>query len=90
MNDWTVDPETGRSNSSEKYNELCKLVESLIRGDAFMLINGRADETARMIVSHLAEALKLLHIIFSWLARIHIIHIHRQYNKAGACRILGF
>ena len=32
--DWTVDPETGRSNSSLLYRSLCGEVERLIRGGA--------------------------------------------------------
>lgn len=53
--DWTVNPETGRSNSSQAYYDLVYAVESLIRQDAHKLIAGRADATARLIVSQLAH-----------------------------------
>ena len=52
--DWTAD-EFGRSNSSERYVELVQAVERLIRGDAHFLLSGRADMTARLIMSHLAH-----------------------------------
>lgn len=55
LHDWTVDPVTGRSNSSERYCELVEAVERLIRGDAHKLIGGRADLTARLVVSQLAH-----------------------------------
>jgi hypothetical protein len=53
--DWTRDPETGRSNSSQKYIETVKIVERLIRDEAHLLIAGRADSTAGLIVSQLAH-----------------------------------
>lgn len=52
-NDWTkLD---GRSNSSPTYLELVAAVEDLIRHDAHALLAGRADQTARLIVAHLAH-----------------------------------
>lgn len=51
--DWTS--KDGISNTSDKYLEICKVVENLIRGDAHMLMAGRADATARLIVSNLAH-----------------------------------
>jgi len=53
--DWTVDPETGRSNSSEEFNHLAGEVERLIRSEAFSLIAGRADRTAALIIAQLAH-----------------------------------
>lgn len=53
--DWTVDPKTGRSNSSPEFLRLCDAVERLIRGDAHKLISGRADATARLVVAQLAH-----------------------------------
>lgn len=53
--DWTVDPATGRSNSSRRFLFLCAEVEALIRGDAFQLIAGRADNTAVLIMARLAH-----------------------------------
>jgi len=58
--DWTLDKSTLRSNSSELFNVLCKEVESVIRGDAFALIGGRADLTARLVVAQLAHKHKLI------------------------------
>lgn len=52
--DWTRSPQ-GRSNSSETYLLVVRHVERLIRGDAFALINGDANSTARLIVSNLAH-----------------------------------
>jgi hypothetical protein len=53
--DWTVDPKTGRSNSSKQYQEMCRHVEALIRGDSFSLLAGRADKTAGLIMAQLAH-----------------------------------
>ena len=52
--DWTR-AEDGRSNSSLAFQALCDEVERLIRGDAHVLIGGRADQTARMVMAHLAH-----------------------------------
>lgn len=51
---WTCDL-AGMSNSSERFEFLCKEVEQLIRDDAHMLIAGRADMTARLIMAQLAH-----------------------------------
>lgn len=59
MKDWTIDSKTGRSNSSELFEILCKEVERIIRSDAFHLIGGRADMTARLILARLAHEFKL-------------------------------
>lgn len=53
--DWTIDPETGRSNSSELFRELCGEVEGLIRQSAHGLIAGRADQVAGLIMAQLAH-----------------------------------
>lgn len=50
--DWTT--KDGRANTSGKYLEIVGEVERLIRNDAHKLIAGRADLTARLIVSQLA------------------------------------
>jgi hypothetical protein len=55
MSDWTVDPKTGRSNSSERFVETVAVVERLIRSEASSLIAGRADQTAGLIVATLAH-----------------------------------
>lgn len=52
--DWTVGHE-GRSNSSLGFHAVVDEVERLIRSDAHMLLSGRADKTARLIVAHLAH-----------------------------------
>lgn len=51
---WDCSPE-GRSNSSELFLHLTKEVERIIRGDAFMLLNGGANSTARLIMAQLAH-----------------------------------
>ncbi len=53
--DWTVDPKTGRSNSSEPFNDICYAVDRLIRDSAHDLINGNVDCVARLIVAQLAH-----------------------------------
>lgn len=54
-NDWTMDPETGRTNSSREFLSLCDTVERIIRSDAYMLINNGPAATARLIVAQLAH-----------------------------------
>ncbi len=51
--DWTSNG-TG-CNNSVQYLETVSIVESMIRNDAHMLLSGRADQTARLIVSTLAH-----------------------------------
>ncbi len=51
--DWTR--KKGQSNSSDEFLQLCEAVERLIRADAFHLIAGRADMTARLIMAQLAH-----------------------------------
>jgi hypothetical protein len=53
--DWTCDSK-GRSNSSREFQAICNEVECMIRGEAFTLLSGRADQTARLIVAQLAHA----------------------------------
>lgn len=53
--DWTVDPGTGRSNSSAEYLALVGHLGRLIRDSAFDLIGGRADRVAHLIVAQLAH-----------------------------------
>lgn len=53
--DWTVDPKTGRTNSSAAFEVLCGEVERMIRGSAYPLIAGHADGVARGIVARLAH-----------------------------------
>lgn len=58
--DWTIDPETGRSNSSELFRELCGEVEAVIRQSAHGLIAGRADQVAGLIMAQLAHVHHLI------------------------------
>ena len=53
--DWTIDPETGRSNSAPEFVRLCAEVEGLIRQSAHSLIAGRADLVAGLIMAQLAH-----------------------------------
>lgn len=52
--DWTADGQ-GFTNSSPVYVDLVAAVEGLIRRSAHELLAGRADMTARLIVSQLAH-----------------------------------
>lgn len=58
--DWTIDPQSGRTNSSERYIQLAGEVEQMIRNSAFSLLAGRADSVARLIISQLAHAHRLV------------------------------
>ena len=51
---WTVSSK-GASNSSVAFVELCDAIERIIRNDAHTLINGRAHDTARLIMAQLAH-----------------------------------
>ena len=51
--DWTA--KNGKSNSSDEYLRLVAEVERLIRDDAHMLISGKADKTAGLIMAQLAH-----------------------------------
>lgn len=53
--DWTMDPKTGRTNSSVRFEGLCDEVEDLIRGGAHSLIAGQAGNVARLIMAQLAH-----------------------------------
>lgn len=55
MRNWTVDPETNRSNSSPEFQALVEAVERLIRGEAHSLIAGRADQAAQLLMAQLAH-----------------------------------
>ena len=52
--DWTRGPD-GRSNNSQLFLDLCDDIERVIRNEAHALINGRADQTARLIVARMAH-----------------------------------
>lgn len=51
--DWTA--AHGRSNSSALYLKIVAEVERMIRDSAYHLLAGRAEMTARLIVSQLAH-----------------------------------
>jgi hypothetical protein len=53
--DWTIDPETGRSNSSEQFRRLVDEVARLIAGDKHVLVELHAERTAGLIMSQLAH-----------------------------------
>ena len=53
--DWTVDRKSGRSNSSARFLELSAEVGRLIRRDAFSLLQGRSEDTGRLIMAQLAH-----------------------------------
>ena len=52
---WTIDPTSGRSNSSPEFNALVKVVARLLRNEAHSLILGQSDTSARLIMAQLAH-----------------------------------
>lgn len=54
-NDWTVDPLTGRCNSSTEFTRLVVEVEQLIRDGAWSLINYGPRTLAGTIMAQLAH-----------------------------------
>lgn len=53
--DWTIDPETRRSNSSPRFRALADHVELIIRDSAHDLIGGRTDRVAGLVMAQLAH-----------------------------------
>lgn len=53
--DWTVDPATGRSNSSPKYLELVDAVAGIIRNNAFDIVGGDLKTAAGVIMAKLVH-----------------------------------
>ena len=53
--DWTVDPETYRSNSSPEFRQLVSEVARLIKNEAHSLLNGQVESAARLIMAQLAH-----------------------------------
>lgn len=54
--DWTVDPETGVSNSSPEFLELAVFVGELVREQAHSLLNGgHSTNAGRFIMAQLAH-----------------------------------
>lgn len=60
--DWTE--KDGRTNSSDEYLRIVKVVDRLILESAHMLINGHHEVVARTIVSQLAHRQKMAPIPF--------------------------
>jgi len=55
MEDWTLDLETNRVNSSETFMNLTNEVQVLIRNSAYSLIAGDTYGVARLIMAQLAH-----------------------------------
>ncbi len=55
MKDWTTNPATQKSNSSDKFEELVGAVEILIFNSSHQLIRGQANSVARLIMAQLAH-----------------------------------
>ncbi len=53
--DWTVDPETRRSNSSPEFRQLVSEVTRLIKSEAHSLLNGQVESVAQLIIVQLAH-----------------------------------
>ena len=54
-NDWTVNPNTGHSNSSTRFLELCYVVGRLIFNNSRIKTVGEAEILARLIMAQLAH-----------------------------------
>lgn len=54
--DWTVDPKTGRSNSSPEFLHLARMVGGLIRNSAQSILAGDVEGVGRLIMAQLAHA----------------------------------
>lgn len=61
--DWTVDPKTGRSNSSPLFVELTTKVADIIRNGAHSLLAGQVELVAGGIVAQLAHVYGLTPIL---------------------------
>jgi hypothetical protein len=57
--DWTVDPETHRSNSSPEFRQLVSEVARLIKAEAHSLLNGQVESVAGFIMAQLAHKHRL-------------------------------
>ncbi len=55
MTDWTINPITQRSNSSDKFEELVAEVRRLILDSSHLLLRGQADSVARLIMAQLTH-----------------------------------
>ena len=56
LRDWTIDPETGISNSSPEFLELALFVGELVRMEAHILLDGgHATNAGRLIMAQLAH-----------------------------------
>ena len=53
--DWTVDPQTGRCNSSATFCRLAKEVARIIRNSSHDLIAGQTESVAGLILARLAH-----------------------------------
>src|SRR5262245_11490705 len=93
MGDWTTDPIFGATNSSAEFTEVCSAVEDLIRRDAHKLIAGRADETARLIVSQLAHVHRLAPAVDEtgerWTDAVAALRDYERWARWCATRLLA-
>lgn len=55
MKDWTLNPITHRSNSSELFLAVEREIGRILRGSAASLIAGRTDDVAGLILAQLAH-----------------------------------
>jgi len=53
--DWTVDPETGCSNTSPEFRQLVSEVARLIKAEARGLLSGQVESVAGLIMARLAH-----------------------------------
>lgn len=57
--DWTVDPETHRSNFSPEFRRLVSEIARLIKDEAHSLLNGQVESAAQLIMAQLAHKYNL-------------------------------
>jgi hypothetical protein len=60
MSDWTTDPRTGRSNSSQEFERMVMATTQIIQNDAAILVRGGAEEVARHILANLVHRYNLV------------------------------
>ena len=73
--DWTIDPDTHRSNSSPEFRELVSEVARLIKDEARNLLNGQVEIAAGLIVAQLAHKHSL--------APRHVSVQSAEFNEEG-------
>lgn len=53
--DWTLDPRTGRVNTSAEFEQMIEVVADMIRDGGFDIVHGHIDDLARTILASLSH-----------------------------------